>query len=1539
MKIKFANKDGRLFASPKSQRHGKTGFVKEALPSLMIFVAMSPMASGLTTEWIGTTSGNMSGTATNWDSGVPTSSDIARWSAASYTTAPSANANMTIGQLLFDAGNTNGVTFGAGTSTLTLNGISGVGIQLNSGSGAVNTSLTKFSLGADQTWLNNSANTFTVGGTITNASTTIARTLTLDGTGSTILNGIISNNTATTTITKAGSGTLTLGAANTFTGGLRIQNGTVRLTNATGAGAGLVTIGSDGNSGVLDLNGASRTIISLATAGIAANQKITNTAAAAATVNYTGATTSTFGGVIENGSGGSTTAVTVNNASANLTLSGENTYTGLTTITAGTLKIGATNAINSGNALTNIAAGTFDLNGFDQTLGTLINHGTITNSSGATKTLTFGSASVSSGNATGSFTGAMDVIYNASNTATASMAGSWSNTGNITVNANGTSTITFSGASINNTGTFTNSGSGVGPLVVSGNLGPNVGLITQNSATSALTLSGTNTNAAGVNLTAGTLTLGSTTALGATASTLTIAGGTTLNSNVANLVLANNNAINLNGSFTFTGTQSLNVGTGAVTLAGPLTLTTSTAANTLALGGNISGGTIFDITKAGAGTLLYTGDIAALTSDRTANITAGTLAITSNITGGHGITINGAGTLAFRGATTNAAASAITANAGSALTLDSSADGTVGTTRAASVNLKGASLNVLGNTTANSNDTINGALTVGAPTTWGGAGANTVTLTAQSGANTRLTVDSLVRANDGAVFFRGTNLGANTIASNTAGTTNIAFTGTAPALIGGGGAAGSKNISILPWAVGLNTAAVIPVPEIGFVTYDANGIRVLAADEYDTTVPATASTNNVRLNAATTVTANGATTVNSLFINNHSASTTALAGTGALTVTSGAIYADLSLGGNNTATTISKQVDFGNVRGLIGTMGTSQSKTLAFTGGISGSAGIMVYDTGTASSNQAGVNIGAATTYTGDTIVNGTLRAGHLNALPNFSNAGRTGDVYVNGTFAVHVSSNGTVQINGLSGDGRVTKVFTGATTLVVGDNNATSNFSGVIEQTGDLFLRKIGTGTLTLGGTASTYVGSTSVQNGTLSAVTLNSVNAGTPLLASSSLGRPTTEANGTIALGATTTTGTLRVTGTGETTDRVINLAGTTGGGGIEQAGTGLLKFTSNFTALGAGSKTLTLSGSTAGMGEIAGAIVNNSGTNVTSLTKSGTGTWILSGNSTYSGATSVQNGTLSAVTLNSVAAPNASSSLGRATTVTAGTIALGASTTTGTLRVTGTGETTDRVINLAGTTGGGGIEQAGTGLLKFTSNFTATGVGAKTLALSGSTDGMGEIAGAIVDNTSTNKTSVTKNGTGTWTLSGDSSYTGNTTVSAGKLIVNGNISTSLLTSVNSGATLGGNGTFGAASISGILAPGNSIGTITATGNVTWEGAATVGSSTAWQFELGLGNMSDRLEIVGIGSNFIKGSGSIFSFDFLGSAHTGTFTLVDWSDASNTNFEIDDFSYTNLGGGNTGTFSFSGSQLNFTVIPEPNAALLIGAFGVIALLRRRRA
>ena len=83
---------------------------------------------------------------------------------------------------------------------------------------------------------------------------------------------------------------------------------------------------------------------------------------------------------------------------------------------------------------------------------------------------------------------------------------------------------------------------------------------------------------------------------------------------------------------------------------------------------------------------------------------------------------------------------------------------------------------------------------------------------------------------------------------------------------------------------------------------------------------------------------------------------------------------------------------------------------------------------------------------------------------------------------------------------------------------------------------------------------------------------------------------------------------------------------------------------------------------------------------------------------------------------------------------------------------------------------LDQSGTGLLKLTSPFVMSGFAeSKTVVLAGSSAGSGELAFNI-DNVYDRKgkatTSLTKSGSGTWTLSGKNSYTGPTTVKQGTL-----------------------------------------------------------------------------------------------------------------------------------------------------------------------------
>ena len=145
--------------------------------------------------------------------------------------------------------------------------------------------------------------------------------------------------------------------------------------------------------------------------------------------------------------------------------------------------------------------------------------------------------------------------------------------------------------------------------------------------------------------------------------------------------------------------------------------------------------------------------------------------------------------------------------------------------------------------------------------------------------------------------------------------------------------------------------------------------------------------------------------------------------------------------------------------------------------------------------------------------------------------------------------------------------------------------------------------------------------------------------------------------------------------------------------------------------------------------------------------------------------------------------------------------------------------------------------------------------------------------------------KHGAGVLTLTGASGFTGGTAVNAGTLVVNGSLASGV--TVN-GGRLQGSGTVGGLVVSsGVVAPGNSIGTLTVNGSFVQA------SGSTYQVEVNSAGQSDRINVGGAAT--ING-GTVQVL-----AQSGTY-------ARNTTYTI-----LNAAGGVSGTYSSVTSNFAF--------------------------
>jgi autotransporter-associated beta strand protein len=518
--------------------------------------------------------------------------------------------------------------------------------------------------------------------------------------------------------------------------------------------------------------------------------------------------------------------------------------------------------------------------------------------------------------------------------------------------------------------------------------------------------------------------------------------------------------------------------------------------------------------------------------------------------------------------------------------------------------------------------------------------------------------------------------------------------------------------------------------------------------------------------------------------------------------------------------TVNAAIENNSASGTALTITNSGSGNVLFNGAISGNNGLVLVGT---TSTSGKIILAASNNYAGGTTIS-TVGQVHYSNSAAF------------GSGAITIAGAGTNYLRSITAAG--TQNITNSVTinsgsiLLLGHNggNAVNDtWSGIIGGAGSL---QQGGSSLYLTGTNSSFSGSyANVGSGTtyLTKIGLAGAN--------SSIGT-----NGTILVGATALTSptTFRWTGIGnEVSDKLFQLVGNNGldlraNGATDSS----LTINGNITALTATSRTNIFSAYN-GTSLVINGLINEvaGGTNSLTVGQSSSGTVVLGNiNNSFSGQVSItQNTAGQTTTLQTANIGNAggNSALGKAGTINMGSTNESAFTV---LKYTGTGEITDKIINLSGTnatgqtvSGGGTLDQSGSGNLKFTSAMTSTGgTGTKKIYLTGSTLGTGEFAGAISD-LGGNANSLLKTGTGQWSLSGANTYTGVTEVREGTLrissggsitsattisnsatlLVNGNAGA---VTVNSGGSLGGSGSVGAISGSGTVGPGNSPGILTA-------------------------------------------------------------------------------------------------------------------------------
>ena len=1275
------------------------------------------------------------------------------------------------------------------------------------------------------------------------------------------------------TLTKTGSNTLVLVTTTVNAGTINIANGTVAQSTfgaASNASAANVTLANTAGA-TLDLGGFNLTIASLAGGGATGG----NVALGANTLTVGNASSTTYAGVI-GGIGGVTKT-----GSGTLTLSAVNTFTGVVNINQGILAAGngrALGAFNSAVTKVNVASGgTVDINGqgigdfiYGFTLagtgssgqGALINNGangnnnfqqnpniklaadasiggtgniyminagyaadtldlagfTLTKTGSNTfflvnTTVTAGTINIASGtfsqsNVGGNASAANVTLANTAgatlalggfNLSIGSLAGGGATGGNVTLGAN---TLTVGNASST---TYAGAISGTGAVIKTG--------------MGTLTLSGNSSYGGGTTLSQGTLEHASNTATGATTAPITIGDANTGANNTTlrfTAGLINNNlsttykpitVANVGGTTTFEFNQggafaNINIATSKA-----ITLTTTAGGSQFGMMGSISGNgagagnTSVTFANTGGATFYYTAGYSG--SGVVANTFAGNVAINGNVNLQNLTYINAA---YINGVIPDTAS--VTIGAGATWTQVWGGETLDGLNGTGGLNNGGLPMTV---GASNGGGSFSGALSGGGSLTKNGTGVQTLSggsinytgatsvtngtliLNQATAFNSATTVGAAILELAGAVNIdhpagfslalnNGSTLNKTNTGYDTFNSSNVTITGTVAMNITNNGT--NNQLFIGGGGTGLTGTGTLNITNSGTTTTGLSVRNGINASHFNGPVNVSGGVLNIGSGGAALTFDNADVTLTGAILN--------LNGSFAQAASDASLK---SLGGNAASSVV--------LGSQVLTLGTNNGTGANFAGGISGAGSLVKTGTGTQTIS------GGAKAFTGlSTINTGTL---------NFTDATTTGGITINSPgilelnrsvagFGNRIGFSGTI-----SGNGTV-NVVSAANTAGASDGGW-YYFRDTVSLTGQI---NVNSGVFGTDFTVANWTGTTAGVNVAANAVFTNRGN--------------------NIQIGALTGSGTVGPVWNGATT-QVLTIG----------AGGGSGNFTGALRGIGGGTD---------------GTI--NAGT--LNITKIGGGTQTFSGAGlvNYTGATIVNGGTLelldlgsafnSNLTVNSPAILEIDSSIPFATrwnyskTISGnGTLN---KTSGGVFGITGAMSMSGQINVQAGRLHNDSVTgnwiantanvdiSAGavldlrandmyvnqlTGAGEIWNSHNAGGGDVLFVGVAGGSSTYGGIirgnASQANDNPDGAVLALTKNGGGTFTLTGNNTYSGATTVNAGTLLVNGANNGVGAVNVFNSAVLGGIGSIvGAVNTNNTsrLAPGASPETL-ATGSLT--------------------------------------------------------------------------------------------------------------------------